>query len=189
MTRGGEGKGQRKEPVEGGPRGPGRHLPGEPYGTGQAAPWSRFRSRFTASAAQRHPPLTPEPGPHPRPRFAPRTRRGKGRPRGPTAAIAARPRAPRRLEARGAPAQPYPACGRLAPRAAPRPPTRGTSHAAAGGGERAPPPPPAPDPSRASASGAGPADTPGGANAMRSINWFLVGRWSYGLTETLRSAA
>lgn len=107
MTRGGERKGERKEPVEGGPRGPGRHLPGEPYGTSQAAPRSCFRSRFTASAAQRHPPLTPEPRPHPHPRSAnapregpaPRTNRGDSsatpRPTPPGSPPGSRPALPR----------------------------------------------------------------------------------------------
>lgn len=63
------------------------------------------------------PPLTPEPGPHPCPRFAPRTRRGKGSALRTNRGDSSVTRAPRRLEARGAPAQPYPACGRLAPRA------------------------------------------------------------------------
>ncbi|XP_045022454.1 proline-rich protein 2-like [Bubalus bubalis] len=66
-----------------------------------------FRSRFTASAAQRHPPLTPEPGPHPHPRSAnapregpaPRTNRGDSsatpRPTPPGGPRGSRPALPR----------------------------------------------------------------------------------------------
>lgn len=131
-----------------------------------------------------HPPLTPAPwGPSrsanaPGARPGPWPNRAGGEWRDPALHAASGTAAP------GAPAGPYPASRRPAARAAPRPPTRGTSHAAAGGGERgAPHPDPAPGPGRRAArslSPLGPGSPPpptevGGANTIISNNCFLIG--------------
>lgn len=166
-------RGERREPVESGPRGPGGHLPGKPYGTGKAAPRSCFRSRFTASAAQRHPPLTPESGPHPHarsrsataPREGPRPRTNRG-----DSSATPRPTPP------GGPRGSRPALPRLRPPGSPRcsaaADARDVTRRGEGRERALPSPTATPGPSRAPASGAGPADQPGGANKLMSVNCF-----------------
>lgn len=87
------------------------------------------------------------------------------------AALSLRGLAPHGFPARG---RPYPPAARLAPRAAPRPPTRGTSDAAPGRGRGARAPPSLP-PRRLPARGPVPSEVTGGETTYIGNNCFLIG--------------
>lgn len=87
------------------------------------------------------------------------------------AALSLRGLAPHGSPGRG---RPYPPAARLAPRAAPRQPTRGTSDAAAGRGRGARAPPSLP-PRRLPARGPVPSEVTGGATTYMGNNCFLIG--------------